>query len=68
MEESNASIGTILHKYDLDVRSKCFSNRKAMFASVLDAEDGAYEYEHKGDVRKCRISQVREISGKLRFI
>ena len=63
MEESNASIGTILHKYDLDVRSKCFSNRKAMFASVHGYEEGAYEYEYKGDVRKYHISQVREISG-----
>ena len=39
-----------------------------MFTSVHGYEDSVYEYEHKGDVRKCNLSQVREISGKLRFI
>ena len=39
MEESNASIGNILNKYDFEERSKWFRNCKAVFASVLDAEE-----------------------------
>ena len=49
MEESNASIGTILHKYDLDVRTNVL-NFKATFTSVHGYEDNVYEYECKGNV------------------
>ena len=46
MEESNASIGTILQEFDLDVRTNVL-NGKVMFTSVHGYDDNVYEYKRK---------------------
>ena len=65
MEESNASIGTILQEFDLDVRTNVL-NCKVMFTSVHGYDDNVYEYERKGaSGSECKDDRRKYHLGKF---